>query len=51
MMYLGESPFDRDELAVRAGCHVATRRHAGKHILCRLAVHAQDVGKSAFAGA
>ena len=49
-MDLSESLFDRDELAVRAGCHVAASQHAGKRVRCRLELQAQDVGKSAFAG-
>jgi hypothetical protein len=32
-MYLSESPFDRDELTVRAGCYVAAGQHAGKRAL------------------
>ena len=50
MLYLSESPFDRDELAVRTGCHVAASQHAGKHVRCRLELQAQDIGKSAFLG-
>ena len=50
MMYLGESPFGRDELAVRAGCHVAVGQHAGKRVRRRLELEAQDVGKAAFFG-
>ncbi len=50
MMYLSESPLDRDDLAVRAGCHVAASQHAGKHVRCRLELEAKDVGKSAFVG-
>ena len=49
-MYLGESLFDRHELAVRAGGHVAAGQHAGKHVWRRLELEAQDVGKSAFVG-
>ena len=49
-MYLSESRFDRDELAVRAGGHVTAGQHAGKQVRCRLELAAQDVGESAFAG-
>ena len=49
-MDLGEPPVDRDELAVRAGCHVAASQHAGKRVRCGLELQAQDVGKSVFAG-
>jgi hypothetical protein len=50
VMYLGESPFDRDEVAVRAGGHVAVGQHAGMRVRGRLELQAQDVGESAFAG-
>ena len=50
MMYLGESLFDRHELAVRAGCHVAASQNAGKHVRRRLKLETQEVGKSAFFG-
>jgi hypothetical protein len=49
-MYLGESLFDRHELAVRAGCHVAAGQHAGKQVRRRLELRTQDVGKPAFLG-
>jgi hypothetical protein len=49
-MDLGEPPIDQDELAVRAGCHVAAGQHAGKDVRGSLELQAQDVGKSAFAG-
>ena len=49
-MDLGESPFDRDEFAGRAGCHVAVGQHGGKDVRGRLGLQAQDAGKSAFAG-
>ena len=49
-MYLGESLFDRHELAVRAGCHVAASQNAGKHVRRRLKLETQEVGKSAFFG-
>jgi hypothetical protein len=48
--YFSESPFDRDELAVRAGCHVAASQHAGKRVRGRLELQAQYVGESAFVG-
>jgi len=48
LVYLGESPVDRHELAVRAGGHVAVDQHAGKRVWRRLEFEAQDVGKSAF---
>jgi hypothetical protein len=48
-MDLGESAVDRDELAVRAGCHVAVGQHGGKDVWGRLELQAQDAGKSAFA--
>jgi hypothetical protein len=50
IVYLGEPPVDRYEFAVRAGGHVAAGQHAGKHVLRRLELEAQDVGKSAFFG-
>jgi hypothetical protein len=50
VMDLGEPPVDRDELAVRAGCHVAAGQHAGKHVWRRLELQGQDVGESAFFG-
>jgi hypothetical protein len=49
-MDLGESPFDRHELAVRAGGHVAVGQHAGKRLRRWLELQAQDVGESPFAG-
>ena len=48
-MYLGERLFDRHELTVRTGGHVAVGQHAGKLLRRRLKLQAQDVGKSAFA--
>jgi hypothetical protein len=50
MMDLGESPFDRDEFAVRAGFHIAASQHGGKDVRGRLELQAQNVGKPAFAG-
>jgi hypothetical protein len=50
VMYLGEPPFDRHGLAVRAGGHVAASQHAGEYVRCRVEFVAQDVGESAFAG-
>jgi hypothetical protein len=50
MMNLRESPFDRNEFAVRAGGHVAASQHAGEHVRRRLELQAQDAGESAFAG-
>jgi hypothetical protein len=47
---LGESPIDRDELAVRGSCHVAEGQRAGKHVRYKLELEAQNVGKSAFIG-
>ena len=47
---LGEPPFDRHGLAVRAGGHVAASQHAGQYVRCRVELGAQDVGESAFAG-
>jgi hypothetical protein len=49
-MDLGESPLDRDEFAVRAGCHVAAGQHGGNDVRGRLELQPQDAGKSAFAG-
>ena len=49
-MDLGESPINRDELAVRASCHVAEGQRAGKHVRYRLELEAQNAGKSAFIG-
>ena len=49
-MYLGEPLFDRHELTVRAGGHVAVGQHAGKLLWPRLKLQAQDLSKSAFAG-
>jgi hypothetical protein len=49
-MYLGEPLFDRHELTVRAGGHVAVGQHAGQRMRRRLELVAQDVSKSAFAG-
>jgi hypothetical protein len=49
-MYLGEPPFDRHGLAVRAGGHVAASQHAGKYVRCRVELGTQDIGESAFAG-
>ena len=49
-MYLGEPPADRDELAVRPGCHVAAGQRAGKRAQRRLELLGQDVGESAFFG-
>jgi hypothetical protein len=49
-MGLGESPFDRHELAIRAGCHVAEGQHAGKRVRRGLEFQGQDVGESAFGG-
>ena len=50
VLYLGEPLFDRHELAVRAGGHVAARQHAGQDVRCRVELGAQDVSESAFAG-
>ena len=50
VMYLGEPLFDRHELAVRAGGHVAVGQRIGKLLRRRLKLQAQDVSKSAFAG-
>jgi hypothetical protein len=49
-MDLGEALFDRHELAVRAGCHVAEGQHARNHLWRWLELQAQDVGESAFPG-
>ena len=46
-MYLGEPLFDRHELAVRAGGHVAVGQHAGKLLRRRLKLQAQDLSESA----
>src|SRR2546421_2711928 len=48
--YLGEPLFDRHELAVRAGGHVAVGQRVGKLLWRRLKLQAQGVGKSAFTG-
>ena len=50
LLYLGEPPADRHELAVRAGRHVAVRQHAGELLRRRLGLQAQGIGESAFAG-
>jgi hypothetical protein len=50
VMDLGERPAGRDELAVRAGGHVAARQHAGKQVRGRLELQGQDVGESVFVG-
>ena len=50
VMDLGEPPFDRHGLAVRAGGHVVARQHAGQDVRCRVELVAQDVGESTFAG-
>ena len=50
LLYLGEPPFGRHELAVRAGRHVAVGQHAGQRLRRGLELQAQDVGESAFAG-
>jgi hypothetical protein len=49
-VYLGEPPADRNELAVRAGGHVAVGQRAGKRVRRRLELQGQDVGESAFFG-
>ena len=49
-MYFGESLFDRHELTVRAGGHVAVGQHAGKLPWRRLKLQAQDLSESAFTG-
>jgi len=49
-MYLGEPPFDRHGLAVRAGGHVTASQNAGQYTRRRIKLAAQDVGESAFAG-
>jgi hypothetical protein len=43
-------PVDRNEFAIRAGCHVAVGQHGGKDVRGRLELQAQNAGKSAFAG-
>jgi hypothetical protein len=48
LLYLGEPPVDRHELAIRVGCHVPAGPHAGKWVRRRLELQAQDVGESAF---
>ena len=48
-MYLGEPLFDRHELTVRTGGHVAVGQHARKLSRRRLKLQAQDLSKSAFA--
>jgi hypothetical protein len=50
VLYLGEPPLGRHDLAIRAGGHVAEGQHAGKRIRRRLEFEAQDVGESAFFG-
>lgn len=45
----GESPSGRDELAVRAGRHVAAGQRGGKHIRSGSRLQAQDIGEPAFA--
>ena len=50
LMDLGESPFGRYEVAVRAGGHGAAGQHAGQRVRRGLELQAQDVGESAFAG-
>jgi hypothetical protein len=50
LMDLGEPPFDRHGLTVRAGGHVAARQHAGQYVRRRVELGAQDIGESAFAG-
>ena len=49
-MYLGEPPFDRHGLAVRAGGHVAASQDAGQNVRRRVELVPQDAGESAFAG-
>ena len=49
-MYLGEPLFDRHELTVRAGGHVAVGQRARKLLWRRLKLQAQDLSKSAFPG-
>jgi len=49
-VYLGEPLFDRYELTVRAGGHVAVGQRVGKLLWRRFKLQAQGVGKSAFAG-
>ena len=43
---LGESLFDRHDLAVRAGRHVTVGQHTGKHPRRGLELPAQDVGEA-----
>ena len=50
VMDLGEPPFGRHRLAVRAGGHVAARQHAGQDVWYRVELGTQDIGESAFAG-
>ena len=50
VVYLGEPPFDRHGLAVRAGGHVAVRQNAGQDARCRVEFGTQDLRESAFAG-
>jgi hypothetical protein len=50
VLYLGEPLFDRHEVAVEAGGHVAAGQHAGQRVRRRLDLAAQDVGESAFVG-
>ena len=47
-VYLSEPPSDRDELAIRAGRHVAASQHAGKLVWSGLELEAQYVGNSPF---
>jgi hypothetical protein len=49
IMYLGEPPFDRHGLAVRACGHVTEGQHAGRYVRCGLELGTQDIGESAFA--
>jgi hypothetical protein len=49
VVYLGEPPFDRNGLAVRAGGHVAASQNAGELVRGMIELGAQDVGESAFA--
>jgi hypothetical protein len=49
-MYLGEPPFDRHELPVWAGGHVAVGQRVGKLLWRRLKPQGQHLSKSAFAG-
>src|SRR5271166_3738954 len=50
VMYLGESPLDRHDLAVRAGGHVTASQNAGQHVRRRIELGTQDIGESAFVG-